>query len=274
MFVIGYYFSYKEHNINRVRSKVIKIFKNLYVIKENFNVKLCKCGCGTILENQRNTYYKDHSNYCSIAKAKMKSKLKKTMSTPEFRKKISERVKKQWEEPEYRDRYFKTINKPEIKENHKNSIKEGWTPEKRKRHSKIGVELMSDPDRRDLITSKLKEYWSDPENRKKYSGENSCHWRGGLSLKGYCKEFIPPFKEEIKEFDRFVCKNPYCRSGKRLSVHHINYDKKDCHWLNLITVCRSCNTRANFHRKYWQRLYKRIRLYGDYDLQCLFEFGA
>ena len=115
----------------------------------------------------------------------------------------------------------------------------------------------------------MKEIWKDPNyiiDRKWYKGT-------GSSSDPYCKEFTSPFKEEIKALDEFECKNPYCLNGRLLSVHHIDYDKMNCSWLNLISVCRSCNSRANGHRKYWKRLYKRIRRYG-FPKRCMFEFGA
>ena len=43
--------------------------------------------------------------------------------------------------------------------------------------------------------------------------------------------------------------------GKNLSVHHIDYNKKNCKEANLITVCQQCNIRANSNRAYWQDFY-------------------
>ncbi|KKL07361.1 hypothetical protein LCGC14_2586770, partial [marine sediment metagenome] len=41
-----------------------------------------------------------------------------------------------------------------------------------------------------------------------------------------------------------------------LNVHHIDYDKKNCGMDNLVTLCASCNTRANVNRGFWIELYK------------------
>jgi len=41
-----------------------------------------------------------------------------------------------------------------------------------------------------------------------------------------------------------------------ITIHHIDYVKKNCHPDNLITLCRSCNSRANKNRDYWQNLYQ------------------
>lgn len=57
----------------------------------------------------------------------------------------------------------------------------------------------------------------------------------------------------------------YC-SGKaklkilfiKLVVHHIDYNKKNCKPYNLITLCNSCNSRANNNRKQHEKFYKSI----------------
>ena len=57
----------------------------------------------------------------------------------------------------------------------------------------------------------------------------------------------------------FMCLNPACRRKDNvLSIHHINYNKKDCRPKNLITVCRSCNSIANFDREWHEAWYKAI----------------
>ena len=43
--------------------------------------------------------------------------------------------------------------------------------------------------------------------------------------------------------------------GQVLHVHHIDYNKQNCNKNNLITVCMSCNTRANYNRPHWQEYY-------------------
>ena len=44
----------------------------------------------------------------------------------------------------------------------------------------------------------------------------------------------------------------------RLSIHHIDYDKKNCHPSNLITVCIGCNGRANTDRDWHKSWYQTI----------------
>jgi len=87
------------------------------------------------------------------------------------------------------------------------------------------------------------------------------HNKGTSGPGPYCDDWRDnEFKEDIKERDGWECKNPECLVGNSsvLGIHHINYDKRDCRPVNLITVCRSCNSRANFKREYWENLYSEI----------------
>jgi hypothetical protein len=66
------------------------------------------------------------------------------------------------------------------------------------------------------------------------------------------------WKDHIKyKRDRNKCWSPYCngRHTNKLTLHHINYDKKDCNGENLITLCTSCNARANKDRAWHQAWY-------------------
>jgi len=85
-------------------------------------------------------------------------------------------------------------------------------------------------------------------------------WNGGTSWEPYCRIWTDKqFKDFIKERDNFECQNDDCwKTSKNLCIHHINYNKKDCDLYNLITICISCNTRANINRKYWEEYYKEV----------------
>jgi hypothetical protein len=94
----------------------------------------------------------------------------------------------------------------------------------------------------------------------KLAGENNASWLGGISALPYAPIWIDKrFKAGIRERDNHTCQNPDCRkNGDYLVIHHISYDKKDCEPTNLITLCNSCNGRANFNRGFWQAGYSEI----------------
>jgi len=98
--------------------------------------------------------------------------------------------------------------------------------------------------------------------------ENNPNWRGGISFGDYCDIWnSQEFKNMIIERDSKKCLNPTCnkKNENDIVIHHIDYNKKNCHPSNLITICRSCNTTANFNRSWHKSWYKAIILkrYGE-----------
>lgn len=91
------------------------------------------------------------------------------------------------------------------------------------------------------------------------SGCNHFNWKGGITNDPYCDAWADKeYKHDIKKRDNFICLNPACRSKSRLTIHHIDYDKKNCHPRNLITICNSCNATANYSRGWHKAWYQAI----------------
>ncbi len=91
------------------------------------------------------------------------------------------------------------------------------------------------------------------------------NWKGGKSFEPYSIEFTNELREHIRKRDKYTCQNCGMTEeehlivfGQVLSVHHIDYDKKNCKEENLISLCNQCNTKANFNRKYWEEYFKEV----------------
>ena len=93
-----------------------------------------------------------------------------------------------------------------------------------------------------------------------HSGPNSPWWKGGISCEPYCPIWQDKeYKEDIKARDAYRCLNPCCDiTSNKLVIHHVNYNKKDCSPKNLITVCNTCNLRANHSREWHTSWYQAI----------------
>lgn len=90
-----------------------------------------------------------------------------------------------------------------------------------------------------------------------HSGENAPQWRGGISVNKYCHLFNNKFKEKIREFYNrqcFLCGELEDNNGRKLSIHHVNYDKNCLCGIRceFIPLCQSCHSKTNFNRNYWE----------------------
>ena len=90
------------------------------------------------------------------------------------------------------------------------------------------------------------------KGRPKPKGKDSPNWRGGTE---YSMNWTETLKRSIRERDNYICQK--C-SQYGNNVHHIDYDKKNCDPKNLITLCRKCNNKVNFKRKYWTEYFKKL----------------
>ena len=99
------------------------------------------------------------------------------------------------------------------------------------------------------------------------TGPGHPNWQGGKSFEPYCEVWKDKeFKLDIMERDAYICLNPYCDSKRPddLTIHHIDYNKQNCHPNNLIKVCRSCNSRANKNRK-WHKAWYQAFMHKRYN---------
>ena len=104
-------------------------------------------------------------------------------------------------------------------------------------------------------------YCSRPCCIKALRGEKAPNWQGGISFEPYCVKFNNVFKNYIRakfEFKCFLCNKTTEENGRKLDVHHVNYNK-DCgcdgdKTCNFVPLCRSCHNKTGTKRDYWEKL--------------------
>ena len=89
----------------------------------------------------------------------------------------------------------------------------------------------------------------------KHRGKDNGMWKGGVSESQYCHKFNERIKEEVREkYERecFSCGKSEENNGRKLDVHHIDFNKEqgcaDHKWV-LIPLCISCHTKTQSDRK-------------------------
>ena len=89
------------------------------------------------------------------------------------------------------------------------------------------------------------------------TGEDHINWKGGVGFAPYCYKFNNKLKESIRERDNRTCQLCGIKENegrRRLDVHHIHYDKPNCE-PDLVSLCRSCHTKVNRNRDYYEDLF-------------------
>ena len=169
---------------------------------------------------------------------------------PFYGKKHSEDNKRKWSEQQSRFRHSDET-KRKMSESHKSENNHFYG----KKHS---IET------RKIIGAKIKGM---------FSLEKHWNWAAGISYLPYCLEWTKDYKDSIKERDGNKCRNPICNKIEDLTIHHIDYDKRNCQPENLLTLCRSCNSKANGNREYFKILYKCVmeEIRREYE-KCVYQF--
>lgn len=101
-----------------------------------------------------------------------------------------------------------------------------------------------------------------------FIGERNSNWHGGISFEPYCNKFNNVFKESVRKRDDYTCQlcgYEQLLDGKRLDVHHIHYDKENCA-PDVVALCRSCNSRVNGNRDYWEQYFEEQLLHRGIKL--------
>jgi len=241
-------------------------------------IKICK-EC----ENEFKTY-DNKRKYCSIScSAKHLSRIHKGKGNPMYGKHVIVSEKNKQKRSKFMKEYWKNPdNKDEIKNRRKkmSENRNGKTYEeifgeekakliKEKRSRKFTKNNpMHDPlivkkisiirtgsECSEETKQKLSQYFSQPHISMQYSkrmiGRKNPAWAGGCSNE-YGPGFGRRLKREIRDRDNHICQ--FClveENGKRLDVHHIDYDKFNNDPTNLIACCHSCHSNTLFDRDMW-----------------------
>jgi len=100
-----------------------------------------------------------------------------------------------------------------------------------------------------------------PDNK----GERNSNWKGGISLLPYPFIFNGVIQGQIRERDNNICKlcgKLQSLESRKLSVHHIDYNKDNCQFNNLLTLCRRCNSLVNGNRPFWSNFLPQLIVPG------------
>ena len=219
------------------------------------------------------------------ARKKNSETQKEVQGTPEARKRSSDATKKRYEDnPDMRKKASITTKKqfeiPGAKEKTSEAIKKYYadnpgarkelseifkkvknTPQARKINSEAQKKVKGTPEdrKRNSETQKIvqKKIQSTPEARRKNSDAqkkrySDLWWMGSVKYYDgpmYCEKWTPYLRERVRAFFNHTCVE--CgtpQNGKKLSVHHVWYNKKLCcddTPRSLVPLCHPCHAKTS-----------------------------
>ena len=101
------------------------------------------------------------------------------------------------------------------------------------------------------------------KTREKISGEKNPAWLGGKSFEPYTPDFNKRFKKSIKERDGIcmLCNISFDDLhllGRKVSVHHIDYDKLNSMPQNCVSLCSKCHGTTVINRPHWVKFFQSL----------------
>lgn len=99
-------------------------------------------------------------------------------------------------------------------------------------------------------------------------------WYGGVKhhdTPQYCEKWTRNLRERVRVFFDYKCVScGTAQNGRKLHVHHVNYNKNTCcddQPRLLVALCTSCHISTNNHRKDWEKIYTDM-IQGYYEGRC------
>lgn len=240
------------------------------------SVDFCECSCGLSVKNGsmflrgHNLRLRNPTPKGSRRSEKVKKKISITNSI---------RVKELWKDSEYRRNHVVSIRESrkymkksrywlgkKFSKEHCNNL---HIDHKEQRNPNKGKFLVPRETRvclcgcRQIFKCSInsKRQFIHGHNLMTYRREKNFSWARGKSFEEYGFGWTQELREFIRKRDGYRCQECGAHQReftKKLSVHHIDYNKKNCKEWNLITLCNSCSTKVNFDRKNWEQYFKRL----------------
>ncbi len=96
-------------------------------------------------------------------------------------------------------------------------------------------------------------------------GKDNINWQDGKSTELYGIEFNDKLKEIIRKRDNYRCQQCFrhqdelftkTRRKYKLNIHHIDYNKQNNNFDNIVSLCRNCHMQTNFKRNDWTEYFQ------------------
>lgn len=206
---------------------------------------LASCnGCGKIRITTKNSY-KDFCRSCS----------QKGKKNPFYEKQHSEETKQKMKKNHIgmKSKHHTEESKKKMRTNHIGMIGKHHTEESKRKISNA----------------------KEGANIDKLRGKNNPMWKGGVSYEPYCIKFNNEFKERIREYWNrkcVICDKDEIENGRRMDVHHVDYNKDTCCDNSIplfVALCMTCHhKKVHSNEAYWEKYFREMIFDKNSDNKC------
>jgi len=91
------------------------------------------------------------------------------------------------------------------------------------------------------------------------SKEKNVNWLGGKSFEPYGVEFNKELRNYIRQKYNYRCQQCFRHQdelNRKLSIHHIDFNKRNNSENNLIPLCNICHLQTNYNRQEWTKYFQ------------------
>lgn len=87
------------------------------------------------------------------------------------------------------------------------------------------------------------------------------NWNNGSSFEPYGLDFNDKFRRKIRKRDNYrctICNKSEEELNRKLSIHHIDYNKVNNFKENCASLCVSCHAMTNYNRESWKVYFRKL----------------
>jgi hypothetical protein len=253
----------------------VGMLRNLYIDEGFSPLDISKqqgCSYGSVLNALRRYGIPTRTQQEAMTMSRHREKISKiakiVRNKPELKARQSQIKKELWQNAEYRAKGILANQLSGRRAERKIKLSEAnkryWAanPERKEVLGETTKTRWQNPEYRAIATRINAENAIKPEVREKQRlahlgllvGEKNPSWLGGKSFEPYTYKFNRQLKLTIRMRDDYTCQlcgMSETENVKKLSCHHIDYDKTNSLPNNLISLCVKCHIKTNKNRDYW-----------------------
>jgi len=208
-------------------------------------------------------------------KGKMETSFRERWDNGSYREHMSRALSEVWADEtrreQQRQRSKKQWEDPVVRERNQRGLKKAWedNEERRAAASERQQRIMQESGRAFRTLYDTCQECGNPKTKNDRELCLSCagvkrmtELYGDLTYHEYSRGWNEKYREKIRERDGrkcVLCGKTEKGNGRRLDVHHLDYDRRNIDPENLLVLCQHHHGKTNWNRPFWQQVFTEYR---------------